>query len=83
MKTENMDVELNGEVVLMKGEWTLLISKKELTDIFIGNYNHSPNDGLFQIPSTSKTCLSILPIDVAKISLTQSQICEIQKILSK
>lgn len=72
-------VTKNGNAIFITGQFTLPILLEEAREIFADSYESSPNDGLFEIPGTNKTCLSIMPCDVAKIALSVSDLEELKK----
>lgn len=73
------NVTKNGDTIFITGQVTLPISVKQAKKICAFGYESSPNDGLFEIPGTNKTCLSIMPCDVAKIALSVSDLEELKK----
>jgi hypothetical protein len=82
MKIENIDVIIDSEIIFIIGEWTLPIGVERMRQILDAIYSQDVNDGLFEIPSTEKTCLSVFPNDVAKIALSQNQIKQIKHLLN-
>ena len=69
-----INVIVSNDAVFITGEWTLPVSKELAMKILGESYQHKPNDGLFLIDGTDRMCLSILPVDVAKIALSESEI---------
>ncbi|MFM9913279.1 MAG: hypothetical protein ACKVN9_07090 [Methylophilaceae bacterium] len=82
MESNKLKVSVGRSGIFVTGEWTIPIPLEQARMIFEGDYQHSANDGLFSLsPASDKTCLSLLPVDVAKIALTQSDIDQLKSIL--
>lgn len=79
----NVQAVISKDAIFITGEWTLPISKDLAIKIFGENYQHGPNDGLFPIDGTSRICLSISPVDIAKIALTESDIYKLKQVLGE
>ena len=76
-------VSVDEEFIAITGMWTLPIPIETAKEMLFESRTNIANDGLFPLPATSRTCLSVLNGTVAKIALTNSDIVNLRNILNK
>lgn len=81
--SDGLVVSVDEDFVAITGMWTLPIPIEMAKEMLLESRTNSANDGLFPIPATSRTCLSVLNGNVAKIALTSSDIVNLRNILNK
>ena len=78
---DNVSVIMDDKSNLfVSGEFTVPISNQHAKDIFLRGCQSDPNHGLF-LMDNGRICLSVMPDDVAKITLDPTQVATIKGLL--